>query len=138
QGKQAIDFPPTRYTEAEWAELLGYVRGYFQDFGVTLTDERPQAGSYIELAIGDTTSSILGYSQNTGGVAPLGPCRALPQAIGFVFAGLYSKPGYGGVPAAAQAVAHEIGHSLSLSHESLAADLMSYSNKKQGFQDQAS
>jgi len=84
--------------------------------------------------------TALGITNGIGGIAPLGACRVVPQAVGFVFEAIYDTPGYGGVRGACEAVAHEIGHTLSLSHERLAVDLMSYApaNPAKAFQDAAS
>jgi len=60
--------------------------------------------------------------------------------VGFVFQAIYDTPGYGGLRGTCEAVAHEIGHTLSLSHERLATDLMSYApaNPAKKFQDSPS
>lgn len=124
-----IDFPAATFTDAEWSELLARVRAYFSRYAVTITDARPATGVYTEIAVGAASGAVLGLSNNTTGIAPLGSCRVVPGAVGFVFHELYTGPykaWYGAVAGAAETVAHEIGHTLSLSHEQLDADLMSY------------
>lgn len=139
-GRQSVQFPASSFSDAQWSELLSRVKAYYAPFAVRVVDARPVAGIYTEVAVGNAWASSIGLSNNIGGIAPLGPCRAVPAAVGFVFTPLYMRPGYGGVAGVAEAVAHEIGHTLSLSHESLATDLMSYAPQSpaKNFQDQAS
>lgn len=136
-GRRSATAPPTGYAGATWQELLDCVREKFARYDVTITDRRP-VGAYSEIVVTNAWgSSILGLSNAIGGIAPLGACRVVPQAVGFVFQPVYDRPGYGGVAGACEAVAHELAHTLSLSHEQLAADLMSYSpaNPAKRFQD---
>jgi hypothetical protein len=136
----SVEFPAATFTDAQWKDLLGRVRAHFTPFHVTITDVRPASGTYTEIAVGDATGAVLGLSTNTTGIAPLGQCRTVPNAIGFVFHRLYNTPGYGGIAGAAETVAHEIGHTLSLSHEQLEADIMSYAatDPDKAFQNEAS
>lgn len=139
-GTRSVQFPASSFSDAQWSELLARVRAYYAPFAVRVVDARPTAGIYTEIAVGNAWASSIGLSNNIGGIAPLGPCRTVPGAVGFVFTPLYMNPGYGGVAGVAEAVAHEVGHTLSLSHESLATDLMSYApqSASKSFQDQAS
>lgn len=138
-----VDFPAATFTDLEWSDLLARVRAYFSRYAVTITDVRPASGVYTEIAVGAASGAVLGLSNNTTGIAPLGSCRVVPGAVGFVFHELYTGPyksWYGAVAGAAETVAHEIGHTLSLSHEQLDADLMSYApwSPTKDFQDAAS
>lgn len=138
-GLGDVVMPASSYTDAQWTDLLTRVRAYFTPFNVAITDARPVGGPYIELAIGATYGSVLGLSNNITGIAPMGTCRVVTQAVGFVFTSLHDQPGYGGIAGAAETVAHEIGHTLSLSHEQLSTDLMSYAPRSslKRFQDEA-
>ncbi len=139
QGVSQVNFPAAGYSEAQWQELVSRVRYYFNPFEVQIVTERPATPGYLEVAIGNTSASIMRLSNNVGGISPLRPCAITPRSVAYVFHTLYDR-GYGGILGAAEATAHEIGHSLSLSHESLQTDLMSYAptNPNKNFQDQAS
>lgn len=136
----AVRFPPARYDGGEWATFITTIRRYFSPFDVLITDARPDQGPYLELAVGDAWASVLGLSNNLGGVAPQGPCAVVREGVGYVFTRIFDLPGYGAIGGAAEAAAHEIGHMLSLSHASLATDLMSYAphSPRKDFQDQHS
>lgn len=140
-GRASTTLPAAGYTGAAWQELVDCVRAQYQGVNVVVTDERPAGGAYTELVVSNTwASTALGITNGVGGIAPLGACRVVPQAVGFVFEAIYDTPGYGGVRGTCEAAAHEIGHTLSLSHERLATDLMSYApaNAAKAFQDSAS
>ncbi len=136
----SVEFPAATFTDLQWKDLVVRVRAHFTPFNVTITDVRPTSGTYTEIAVGDATGAVLGLSNNTTGIAPLGQCRTVRNAIGFVFHRLYNTPGYGGIAGAAETVAHEIGHTLSLSHEQLESDIMSYAptDPDKAFQNEAS
>ena len=140
-GRASATLPPAGYTGAAWQELVDCVKAQYHDINVVITDARPAGGAYTELVVSNTwAGTALGITNGVGGIAPLGACRVVPQAVGFVFEAIYDTPGYGGVRGACEAAAHEIGHTLSLSHERLASDLMSYARADPGkaFQDTAS
>lgn len=140
-GRASTTLPAAGYTGATWQELVDCVKALYQDINLVITDERPAGGAYSELVVSNTwASTALGIANGIGGIAPLGSCRVVPQAVGFVFEAIYDTPGYGGVRGACEAAAHEIGHTLSLSHERLATDLMSYAPADPGkaFQSEAS
>jgi hypothetical protein len=126
-GRPSVSLPPAGYSGASWQELVDCVAAQYQGINVVVTDVKPAAGAYTELVVSNTwAGTALGITNGIGGIAPLGACRVVPQAVGFVFEAIYDTPGYGGVRGTCEAVAHEIGHTLSLSHERLATDLMSY------------
>jgi hypothetical protein len=140
-GRSSTTLPAAGYTGAAWQELVDCVKAQYRDVNVVITDQKPAGGAYTELVVSNTwASTALGITNGVGGIAPLGACRVVPQAVGFVFEAIYDTPGYGGVRGACEAAAHEIGHTLSLSHERLATDLMSYAPADPGkaFQDTAS
>ncbi len=137
-GRPSVTLPPAGYADAAWRELVDCVAAQFKGINVAITDVKPGGGAYSELVVSNTwAGTALGITNGIGGIAPLGSCRVVPQAVGFVFEAIYDTPGYGGVRGACEAVAHEIGHTLSLSHERLASDLMSYApaSLSKAFQD---
>ena len=115
-GSDRIDFPAANYSEAEWAEIMGIVRGYFVPYAIDVTDTRPASGVYTEIAVGDTYSSVLGagLGRNTVGIAPVGPCRPAKNSVGFVFTKLYDGRRGRDLRGVAETIAHEAGHTLSL------------------------
>ncbi len=126
-GRPSVSLPAAGYSGAAWQELVDCVAAQYQGLNVAITDVKPTGGAYTELVVSNTwAGTALGITNGIGGIAPLGACRVVPQAVGFVFEAIYDTPGYGGVRGTCEAVAHEIGHTLSLSHERLATDLMSY------------
>ena len=140
-GRPSVSLPAAGYSGASWQELVDCVAAQYQGINVAITDVKPTGGAYTELVVSNTwAGTALGITNGIGGIAPLGACRVVPQAVGFVFEAIYDTPGYGGVRGTCEAVAHEIGHTLSLSHERLATDLMSYApaNPAKKFQDSAS
>lgn len=139
--RSSVTLPPAGYTGATWTEYMSCLASLVAPYNVTLTDVRPASGAYSELVVSNISASdAMGLGQNTTGIAPLGSCRVVPKAVSYVFHKLYDQRGYGGLRGACEAGAHEIGHSLSLSHEQLASDIMAYSaaNASKKFQNQAS
>ena len=136
-GRPSVSLPAAGYTGATWQQLVDCVKAQYDGINVSITDEEPTDGPYTELVVTNTwAGTALGITNGVGGIAPLGACRVVPQAVGFVFEQIYDQPGYGGVRGACEAAAHEVGHTLSLSHERLATDLMSYApaSPNKGFQ----
>lgn len=139
--RSGVNLPASSYDDSAWSQLVSCVKQIYTPFNVTITDERPGAAGYNEIVVTNAwASSVLGLSNSVGGIAPLGQCRVVPQAVGFVFQPTYDRAGFGGVRGTCEAVAHELGHTLSLSHERLPTDLMSYApaSLSKSFQDQAS
>lgn len=136
-GRASAAAPATSYSGATWQRLVQCIGEKMAPYNVTITNTRP-AGAHTEIVVTNAWgSSVLGLSNGIGGIAPLGSCRAVPQAVGFVFQPVYDRPGYGYVEGACEAAAHELAHTLSLSHEQLSTDLMSYApqNPAKRFQD---
>ena len=139
-NRGSINLPAAGYGDADWQSLVACVKSIYAPYNVTITDSRP-SGVYTEIVVTNAwASSVLGISNSVGGIAPIGQCRAVPQAVGFVFEPTYDRSGFGGVRGACEAAAHELGHTLSLSHEQLQSDLMSYApaSLSKKFQDSAS
>lgn len=110
-----------------WAKIRDCLEADFKPFNVRLTEERPASGPYIEAVIGGNGTE-LGYSLSQGllGITSTDDfCNVYDQGITFNFAVSHE-----GIPQQdlelCATIAHEAGHALSLEHEILDKDLMSY------------
>lgn len=119
-GRGSIDVPAFAGGSSRWDSVMTCVQGHFADFDVRVTDRRPQQGPYIMMMVGGR-SSMLGYPDSVGGVAPY-TGGVVQDAVGYVFsAGMRHDP-----RAVCQTTAHEIGHTLGLDHTYDCSDVMSY------------
>lgn len=106
----------------KWAAFLGAVRGHLARYNVAVIDVEPASGNYIETVVTSAPPSIINRPANVWGIAPT-RCGLVAAAIAFVF-----DHGSTDARILGEVAAHEIGHTLSLSHTQTPSDLMSYSN----------
>ncbi|MCS6915150.1 MAG: Ig-like domain-containing protein [Myxococcales bacterium] len=128
--------PRFRGTDATWNKIRDCVRDEFARFNVTVTDQRPASGPYVMAMFGGNGSE-LGYGRGIGGVAPIDPndCTVIEGAVVYIFS---DNLGINDWELNCEVGAHEVGHALSLDHELLPPDPMTYLayNGLQTFQDQ--
>ena len=105
-----------------WRQLVSCVAGNFSRFNVHITDVEPESGRYVEVVVGGLPGNI-GVGNGVGGIAPinLSSCRPIETAIAFVF-----SRNLGDQEHLCKVTTHEIGHTLSLEHEFLCEDPMTY------------
>lgn len=129
--KGTTTFPASslRNDPTRWGQLVATVKKAFDRYNVVLVDEEPRSGAYLEAVITSGSPSLIGYGSGLAGIAPT-RCGIVDRSVVFVFEGRM------GAVAAGEVVAHEFGHSLSLSHTQTPSDLMSYYDQpNQAFQD---
>lgn len=126
---RARTIPAFERSEEAWRELFDCVREDFSRFNIFITDVEPGAGNYVEAVIGGQDRH-LGRSGLLG-IAPYG-CRPIEKAVTYIF-----SQEFGSVQSICKTTSHEIGHTLSLDHEYLCKDPMTYLSGcgKKSFQD---
>ncbi len=107
--------------DESWRALVECVTENYARFNVHITDLEPAGGRYIEAVIGGHPSNI-GRGGGIGGIAPINTnsCRPIETAVGYVFSANLSSARL------CKVTTHEIGHMLSLEHEYLCEDPMTY------------
>lgn len=122
QGLASATIPRLGYSEAQWQQFMSCIQDEFARFDVTVTDQRPASGAYIEASIGGNGTEV-GFGSGVGGVAPVDTyyCRPIPAGVVFIFAQKFSPM------VACEIASQEIAHALvPLDHEYLASDPMTY------------
>lgn len=119
---RARTIPAYEGGDRNWQTLVECVRHQFNRFNVVVTDVEPTAGNYVETVIGGYPSN-LGLSGGITGIAPIDTysCAPIENAVAYVF-----SANIGSLRGECETTAHEIGHTISLEHEYLCADPMTY------------
>lgn len=118
-------FPPSRYANnaAAWSRIVSTVKSHFAAYNVTVVDQEPASGNYLEAVVTSGSPSLIGYGDSLGGIAP-SRCGIVQNSVVFVFDARLRNEVH-----TAEVISHELGHSLSLSHTQTQTDLMSYTNR---------
>lgn len=109
--------------DAVWNATVQCVQEQFAAFNAVVTDVEPASGDYVEAVIGGSPQQV-GLPQGVGGVAPIDPnnCNIIPNAVVYVFSGALPN----NAQVLCEVAAQEIAHALSLDHELLCEDPMTY------------
>jgi hypothetical protein len=123
RGRATQAFPGHNSSDAAWAGVVACIQNQFRNFNIVVTDLRPADGPYVEAHFGGDGSE-LSLPLGTGGVAPIdnGSCSVLDRAVVFVFSSIYGA----NAQALCEAGTQEVAHALSLDHEYLCQDPMTY------------
>lgn len=134
---QSATVGPFHLDDNAWEEVMDCTTEMFSRFNVQVTDVEPQSGAYIESVVGGHPSQ-LGLPNGVGGVAPIDPyqCNLIERAIVYTFTQNLGN----NTRVICEVVAQEVAHAMSLDHQYLCADPMTYLNGcgAKTFQDQAS
>jgi hypothetical protein len=110
-----------------WPYIVTCVKAHYKPYNVSITETEPTSGNYVEAVVGGTGASM-GWSSSSGilGVASADNfCGVTEKGIAFSFStnhiGIQKMD-----DELCATIAHEVGHLLSLEHEVLGADTMSY------------
>jgi uncharacterized protein (TIGR03382 family) len=106
-----------------WNDTVACVTDQFARFNAYVTDVEPASGDYVEAVIGGYPQQV-GLPNGVGGVAPIDTfsCNIIADAIVYVFSGALPN----NAQLLCEVAAQEIAHALSLDHELLCEDPMTY------------
>lgn len=109
-----------------WANIAACVRAHYRPYNVKITETEPTSGVYIEAVVGgDGTELGFPEGQLFGIASADNFCGVTEAGIAFSFSETHRQ-----VPRAddelCATIAHEVGHLITLEHETMATDLMSY------------
>lgn len=117
---------PPMSSAFDWPLLVACVKEKYKPYNVRFVESKPTSGNYLQAVIGGSVEDV-GREQGLLGTAAADNfCGVTENGIGFVFAESHLSVGRP-QDYLCVSVSHEIGHLLSLEHEILSPDIMSYS-----------
>ncbi len=122
---QSAQVGPFHLGDNAWDEVMDCTTEMFSRFNVLVTDVEPTSGAYIESVVGGHPSQ-LGLPNGVGGVAPIDPyqCNLIERAIVYTFTQNLGS----NTQTICEVVAQEVAHAMSLDHQYLCTDPMTYLN----------
>jgi MYXO-CTERM domain-containing protein len=126
-GGTSVKIPPMS-NRFNWTTVSACVKNHYKAYNVRFVETRPTSGVYVEAVVGGDGSEVQAGGGGGGllGIAAADNfCGVTEAGIAFSFAEAHQGIGQDDAELCGT-VAHELGHVLSLEHEILAKDLMSY------------
>ena len=123
-GSGSFTIPPMS-SQFDWTALVACVKVHYKPYNVRFVETEPTSGKYVQAVVGGTGDE-LGRGQGLLGIAAADNfCGVTEAGIAFSFSEAHQGISRQNEELCAT-VAHEIGHVLSLEHEILSQDTMSY------------
>jgi hypothetical protein len=120
EGK-TISLRGFRGSKAGWKKIRTCVEAAFAPFDLVVTDQRPDGGSYLMVAVGGKPAQIGYHDGKVGGLAPFNG-QVIPRAVVFAFSDALGNRSQ----ALCDTIAMEVGHAYGLDHEHDCKDFMTY------------
>lgn len=112
-------------TQFDWNALVACVKVHYKPYNVRFVESKPTSGKYVQAVVGGTGDEIGAGGGLLGIAAADNFCGVTEAGIAFSFSEAHVGVGRQNEELCAT-IAHEIGHVLSLEHEILGPDTMSY------------
>ncbi|MEJ7597080.1 MAG: hypothetical protein WKG01_04150 [Kofleriaceae bacterium] len=124
-GVTTVTIPPLA-ADWPWATIVACVKRHYATYDLRFVEHEPATGIYLEAVVGGTGEE-LGWARNElfGIAAADNFCNITERGIAFSFSETHRQVARR-VDELCATIAHEIGHLVSLEHEGLAQDAMSY------------
>ena len=123
-GSRTFTVPPMS-TQFDWNALVACVKVHYKPYNVRFVESKPASGKYVQAVVGGTGDEIGAGGGLLGIAAADNFCGVTEAGIAFSF-----SEAHVGISRQTDelcaTIAHEIGHVLSLEHEVLGPDTMSY------------
>lgn len=110
----------------DWPAIVQCVKDHYQPYDLVFTETRPASGVYIEAVVGGFGTELGFPRDSLFGIAAADRfCGITEAGVAFSFSETHRGIARQDDELCAT-IAHEVGHLLTLEHETLATDLMSY------------
>jgi len=119
-GQAQVHLPGFNGSDRAWKKIADCVRQKFAPFQITVTEQRPDAGNYILVAVGGKPSDA-GIDKPVGGLAPFSG-HVVPRAVVLVF----SRKLGNRTRETCDVVGMEVAHAYGLDHTYECRDVMTY------------